>query len=66
MHVRDVDTPVKEVKSIKAPRDVLALLDKHINLNRDKYRVRGRDMVGADGCDGPHDDFEFDGGDDIL
>ena len=48
MNVKDVDTPVKEVKSIKAPRDVLAQLDKYININRDKYRVRGRDMVGGD------------------
>lgn len=66
MHVRDVDTPVKEIKSVKAPRDVLALLDEHINVNRDRYRVRGRDMVGADGLGGAHDDLDFDGGDDIL
>ena len=31
MNVKDVDTPVKEVKSIKAPRDVLAQLDKYID-----------------------------------
>ena len=49
MNVKDVDTPVKEVKSIKAPRDVLAQLDKYIDINRDRYRVRGRDMVGGDG-----------------
>ena len=49
MNVKDVDTPIKEVKSIKAPRDVLAQLDKYININRDRYRVRGRDMVGGDG-----------------
>ena len=66
MHVKDIDTPIKEVKSIKAPRDVLALLDNHIKINRDRYRVRGRDMVGADGFGGSHDDFDFDGGDDIL
>lgn len=48
MNVRDVDTPVKEVKSIKAPREVLAKLDEYININRDKYRTRGRDMIGGD------------------
>ena len=62
---KDVDTPVKEVKSIKAPRDVLAQLDKYIDINRDRYRVRGRDMVGGDGghCH-DHDDFDID--DDII
>ena len=65
MNVKDVDTPIKEVKSIKAPRDVLAQLDKYININRDRYRVRGRDMVGGDGghC---HDHDDFDINDDII
>lgn len=48
MNVRDVDTPVKEVKSVKAPREVLAKLDEYININRDRYRTRGRDMIGGD------------------
>lgn len=53
MNVVDTDTPVKTIESIKAPRDVLALLDKHINLQRDRYRTRGRDMIGYgdDDCD---------------
>lgn len=63
MNVKDVDTPVKEIKSIKAPRDVLAQLDKHININRDKYRTRGRDMIGGDfGAHGgydPDDDLDY-------
>jgi len=46
MYVVDTDTPVKEIKSIKAPRKVLELLDKHINIQRDRYRTRGRDMIG--------------------
>ena len=58
LHVKDVDTPIKEIHCIKKPRDVLALLDKHINDARDKYRVRGRDMVGADGFH-DHDDSDF-------
>ncbi|MCM1225891.1 MAG: PH domain-containing protein [Clostridium sp.] len=48
MHVKDVDTPIKEVKSVKAPRKVLAELDKYINIQRDRYRTRGRDMIGFD------------------
>ena len=59
MHVKDVDTPIKEIKAVKKPRDVLAMLDKQINAKRDQYRIRGRDMVGADGLDGHHDDMDF-------
>ncbi len=52
MHVRDTDTPVKEIKSIKMPREVLEKLDKHINAQRDRYRTRGRDLIGFDNdCD---------------
>ncbi len=61
MHVRDVDTPIKIVKSIKKPREVLEQLDKYINMNRDRYRVRGRDMVG--GSFGTHSDDAFIDGD---
>ncbi len=53
MNVVDTDTPIKTVESVKAPREVLALLDKHINIQRDRYRTRGRDMIGYgnDDCD---------------
>lgn len=47
MTVKDVDTPVKDLVSVKEPRKVLNLLDKHINIQRDKYNIRGRDMVGS-------------------
>ena len=63
LYVVDSDTPIKEVKSIKEPRKVLELLDKHINIQRDRYRTRGRDMIGGgyhdhdDCCDG-HDDID--------
>ena len=53
MHVKDVDTPGKEVISVKQPRRFLEMLDKQINLNRDKYNIRGRDMIGPEG--GPFD-----------
>lgn len=48
MHVKDVDTPIKDVWSVKKPREVLALLDEYININRDKYGIRGRDMIGPE------------------
>ena len=60
MHCRDVDTPIKEIKSVKAPRDVLAQLDKYININRDKYRTRGRDLIGGDLIDDHFDDMNGD------
>lgn len=55
MYVVDTDTPVKEIKSVKVPRKVLELLDKYINIQRDRYRTRGRDMIG-----GSHDHCECD------
>lgn len=61
LYVRDTDTPIKEIKAVKKPRKVLAELDKYINIQRDRYRTRGRDMIGGyDGhdceCDDCHDD----------
>lgn len=45
--VKDVDTPIKELVSVKYPRKVLNLIDQHVNIQRDKYNIRGRDMVGS-------------------
>ena len=64
MNVRDVDTPIKEIKSVKKPREVMAELDKHININRDKYRTRGRDMIGLGGYGDHYDDQDPDFGHD--
>ncbi|SEK87687.1 PH domain-containing protein [Ruminococcus albus] len=47
MNVRDVDTPVKEIKSVKKPREVMKLLDQYIDMNRDRYRTRGRELYGG-------------------
>ncbi len=55
MNVVDTDTPVKVIESVKKPREVLALLDEHINIQRDRYRTRGRDLIGYDNCDCDHD-----------
>ena len=59
LHVKDVDTPIKIIDSVKEPRKVLSLIDTHVNLNKDKYKIRGRDMVGASGVDDYHVDESF-------
>ena len=65
MNVRDTDTPVKEIKSIKKPREVLKLIDEYIEKNRDTYNTRGRDLYsfGMHHDHHPDDidhDFDFD------
>lgn len=53
---KDVDTPVKELKHIKNPREVKRALDDAVQKQRDKYYVSGRDMIGIGehgGC--PHE-----------
>lgn len=50
IHVKDADTPTKEIRSVKAPRAVLEKLDKQIDFNRDRYNIRGRDMIDSDHC----------------
>ena len=45
INCRDVDTPVKEVVSIKDPYNFVALLEKQVDIQRDKYNIRGRDII---------------------
>lgn len=52
---KDSDTPVKEMKSVKKPREVKRLLDEAIRVQRDKYYVRGKDMVGVNISDADSD-----------
>lgn len=59
LYVMDTDTPVKEIKSVKMPRKLLELLDKHINIQRDRYRTRGRDLIGNNSCDCEEHDFNI-------
>ena len=47
VNVKDVDTPELEILSVKNVRNVMKILEDNINLQRDKYKIRGRDMVGA-------------------
>lgn len=44
---KDTDTPTKLLQSVRNPREVKRLLDEAVQQQRDKYYVRGRDMVGA-------------------
>ena len=66
IYVRDTDTPQKEVRCVKKPREVLKLLDQQIEAQRDRYNTRGRDLYAIQGGMGmghhPHpNDFDDDG-----
>ncbi len=51
INCKDVDTPVKEIKSIKKPREFMDILEKYVDTQRDRYGTRGRDIMGFQ----PHD-----------
>ena len=51
---KDSDTPAKEIKSVKRPREAKRLIDDAVRVQRDKYYVRGRDMIGG-GYPNDHD-----------
>ncbi len=53
---RDTDAPEQDVVSIKNAREFSELLDQHITEQRDRYAIRGRDMMFSD-CDCDHDAF---------
>lgn len=55
INCKDTDTPIKIVQSIKAPRKFMELLEEQVDIQRDRYRVRGRDMIGGVGYDDEHD-----------
>lgn len=55
INCRDVDTPIKDVISIKKPREFMNILEENVDIQRDRYRVRGRDMIGSDYNDLEHD-----------
>ncbi|MDE5619487.1 MAG: PH domain-containing protein [Ruminococcus sp.] len=48
IYSRDRDTPVKEIKSIKNLRKVSDMIDQYLNAVRDKYGIRGRDLINCD------------------
>ena len=56
---RDTDTPKMEIKHIKKPYEVSEMIDKEIDEERDKYGIRGRDMIpGGHYCDHDHDGYD--------
>lgn len=54
---RDTDSPETDILSIRKPRDVIRMLDTYITEQRDKYGIRGRDMMGL-GSAHPGEDFD--------
>lgn len=56
IYSKDTDTPSKEVKCIKNPRQVSELIDKYLTVMRDKYGIRGRDLMNVNFSHGGHDD----------
>lgn len=52
---KDTDTRIKDITSVKNPYEVSKIIDEQLNKERDKYGIRGRDMMGADHYD---DNFE--------
>lgn len=57
VQVADMDSSFTEIKSVKKPRDFMNKFEREVNIQRDRYRTRGRDMAGALGFG------EFDGQD---
>lgn len=57
LYCKDADTPEKQVVSIKCPREVSDLIGSYVSQYRDRYSIRGRDMIG-----GFADDADADGG----
>lgn len=63
IYSRDTDTPEKEIHSIKNVRQVSKLIDKYLNIMRDRYGIRGRDLMGAHNHYDMHDMHDMDYGD---
>lgn len=57
---RDTDTPETDILSIKKPREIMQMLDKYINEQRDRYGIRGRDMIGHGPQRGDDSFYDYD------
>ena len=44
---KDSDTATKILKFVKSPREAKRFIDDAVRVQRDKYYVRGRDMIGG-------------------
>jgi hypothetical protein len=60
LNCKDVDTPVKEIISVKKPREVSELIEKYVDIQRDKYYVRGKDVIGSFHDGNEHYDIDND------
>ncbi|MGN0695166.1 MAG: PH domain-containing protein [Oscillospiraceae bacterium] len=54
--VRDADSPLVTVRSIKQPRKFMEIFEEHVDIMRDKYNTRGRDMIAPEPPMPPEDD----------
>lgn len=57
IYSRDTDTPNTVIRSVKKPRKVLELLDENIEIQKDKYRTRGREIIGNNYYSNDDDDI---------
>lgn len=62
IYSRDADTPSKDVHCVKNVRQVSELIDKYLTIMRDRYGIRGRDMIGAHDHDCHDDGYDYDDG----
>ncbi len=44
---KDADTPEKHIVSVKCPREVSDLISSFMDRQKDRFAVRGRDMIGV-------------------
>lgn len=58
LYSRDTDSPEKDIICIKKPREVSELLDQYITEHRDRYGIRGKDLIG--GHHEHHDMHDYD------
>lgn len=54
---RDTDEPEKLVQSIKNPREFSDLVDRYVTEHRDRYGLRGRDLIAPNHHPDCMDDF---------
>ncbi len=68
IYSKDADTPTKEIHCVKNVRKVSDLIDKKLNAVRDRYGIRGRDMMGFNPhvADDIHDGIDDDIPDDHI
>ena len=64
VHSSDQSMPHLELKNVKKPREVKELIHKHVELSKDKRRMRAMEVMGADVADSELDECLEDGAQD--